>query len=827
MCRDEGRLSLADPNGRSVTVQARSLDRWPDGTIRWVLLDFLADLESAGSSLEYELSAADRDLGETAPRGIGTVTRDDAVTVDTGVAVFALRAGGRLPFEQVTVRNSAAIDSRRTGLEIQLDAGPPSPVTVRVVNVEERGPLRAVVRVDGSVKSASGDRVLDVVARLHFVAQSATVRFDVTLRNPRRAVHPGGFWELGDPGSLLIRDASFHVALPGGTAPASVHCSPETGSPLGEFAGSVVVHQGSSGADNWNSSNHVDRGGSVPLRLRGYRLQHGDQTQTGSQATPIVSLRSDACELSIAMSQFWQNFPKVMAGGSNALRLGLFPAEHGTLHELQGGAQKTHVFHVAFDRDAVRELPLDCTRTPMVAMTSPDHYCSARAISYLIPSSDARDGYERLVNLAIDGDQSFERKRGVIDEYGWRNFGDIYADHEAVFDKGSRPLVSHYNNQYDAVAGLARQFMRSGDVRWWHLFVDLASHVVDIDLYHTDEDKAAYNHGLFWHTAHYVDAGRSTHRAFPHAKGVGGGGPSPEHNYSSGLLLHYWLTGNPFSRDGVLELADWVIAMDDGRRTPFRWLARGPSGIASATVVPDYHGPGRGAGNSINALVDGHRVSGEAKYLRKAEELIRRCIHPEDDIASRDLLDAEQWWSYTVFLHVLGRYLDYQGERGETGEMYAYARASLLAYVRWMAEHERPYLDHPERLEFPTETWVAQEMWKSEVFDFAAGYADGAERARFLERAQFFHRYAVTTLSTMETRACSRPLVLLLSHGFMRGYAERHPEVISCKARPSAADTFARPSTFVAQKTRAKHRLVQIAGIAGLLAVGLGLLLFR
>ena len=44
---------------------------------------------------------------------------------------------------------------------------------------------------------------------------------------------------------------------------------------------------------------------------------------------------------------------------------------------------------------------------------------------------------------------------------------------------------------------------------------ELAVHVRDIDVYHTDEDKSAYNHGLFWHTVHYVDAGTSTHRSYP------------------------------------------------------------------------------------------------------------------------------------------------------------------------------------------------------------------------------------------------------------------------------------------------------------------------
>ena len=191
-----------------------------------------------------------------------------------------------------------------------------------------------------------------------------------------------------------------------------------------------------------------------------------------------------------------------------------------------------------------------------------------------------------LVESAIDGDDRFERKREVIDEYGWRNFGDMYADHEAAFHTGPL-LVSHYNNQYDVVYGSLLQFLRTGDAAWMDLFSPLARHVIDIDIYHTSQDKAAYNGGLFWHTDHYRDAATCTHRTYScsnQAPGrLYGGGPCNEHNYTTGLMLHYFLTGSAQSRAAVIQLADWVIGMDDGARTAFRWIDSGPTGLASAT----------------------------------------------------------------------------------------------------------------------------------------------------------------------------------------------------------------------------------------------------
>ena len=133
----------------------------------------------------------------------------------------------------------------------------------------------------------------------------------------------------------------------------------------------------------------------------------------------------------------------------------------------------------------------------------------------------------------------------MADEYGWRHFGDIYGDHEAVKHRGATPLMSHYNNQYDPVGGFLYQFWRTGDPRWWTQCLELAAHVADIDIYHTDQDKSGYNQGLFWHTCHYIDADRATHRSYP--TGTSGGGPSSEQNYTTGLMLHHLAFRRPAS----------------------------------------------------------------------------------------------------------------------------------------------------------------------------------------------------------------------------------------------------------------------------------------
>jgi hypothetical protein len=384
--------------------------------------------------------------------------------------------------------------------------------------------------------------------------------------------------------------------------------------------------------------------------------------------------------------------------------------------------------------------------------------------------------------------------------------------------------------------------MRSGDLRWLRHMEELAAHVIDIDIYHTTQDKSAYNGGLFWHTYHYADADTGTHRSYPRSllqmKGMPGldpndpkaqrskhvyavgGGPANEHNYTTGLVLHHFLTGSAASREATLGLARWVIDMDDGTKTVFRFLSRANTGYASQSRDAGYHGPGRGSGNSLSALVDGHRLSGDSAFLAKAEQLVRRCIHPADDVQKRNLLDVENRWFYTMFLQALGKYLDHKAERSDLDAMYAYGRASLLHYARWMAEHEVPTLSRPEILEYPNETWAAQDMRKSEVFKFAAKHATGAERAKFLERAEFFFRDSVSRLSAFPTRTLARPVVLMLSYGYMHAHFQKHPDESAPQPAVEVGD-FGTPEVFVPQKVIAKKRakLLAAAGACGALGI--------
>jgi YetA-like protein len=805
-------LTLCNPSGHAVPLQTNPLAWWADGSVKWLLVDFIV------GSLQEGPTAWSLELHDGGPPPVRTRSNiglrveeiDCEILVNTGLATFTMDRRILAPIVQTEIDGSPVLDPTRSQIVLIDAKGRHRRPRIQRDEIETSGPVRTTLRFEGVFEGSRRDR-LRFCARVSFFTGLALARVELTVHNPRRALHRGGLWDLGDPGSILFRDLSLKFGL-AGPGPHRVRWTEEIDGPQWSTeSGTFQVYQDSSGGENWRSRNHVNRLGDVPVQFRGYRVRSGEEESAGLRASPVVSDRSLAGAITAAIPEFWQQFPKAIDTEGGRLNLRLFPGQFGDLFELQGGEQKTHTLWLHFslsDRSAFDSL--SWVHQPARVRCTPDWYSGSGVIPYLAPCQPSQAlRYDCIITNAIKGSRSFAARREVIDEYGWRHYGDVYADHESAYYEGKAPIISHYNNQYDVIHGLMIQYFRTGDSRWVDLADPLARHVMDIDIYHTTEDKAAYNGGMFWHTDHYRDAATSTHRTYsranctPKKRGYGGG-PCNEHNYTTGLLNYYYLTGAPMAREAVLSLAHWVLAMDDGSTTLLAWLDEGPTGLASGTARPDYHGPGRGCGNSINALLDAWLLTGKRHYMDRAEALIRRSVHPDMDIAALDLLHRELRWSYTVFLSVLGRYLGLKIEAGHDDAMYAYARRCLLAFASWMVDNEMPYFDRPGELEYPTETWAAQEFRKANVLRLAAEHASEPLRQRLIVKSNDLTARASTDLLRFESCDTTRSVALVLVEGARDAYWASHP--IGNAPTPSAEDTYGPPSVFIGQKERVLAR---------------------
>ena len=820
---DDRLLALRDEDSRSLPVQTQVLDRWAGGSCRWGLLDFQSTVPALQKK-HYSLELFERVSSESR-----LIVNDlaDAVEVATGQASFRVNKAGRFPFEQIIVNGNQVLDSTSPGV-VLVDANDRTyQATIAKLTVETSGPLRTTIYMEGSFSHHAEKRHIAVFfSRAHFFAGHSSMKMDFTVKNPRAAKHRGGLWDLGDFGSIFFKDLSIHLKLEGENA-RTLFWSAEPKTEMTQAGGGALeIYQDSSGGENWQSRNHVNRIGQVMNTFGGFRIRTGGEiVQEGHRAQPSVALSSEERCVAASIQYFWQSFPKALEASDNQLVIRLFPKQYADTFELQGGEQKTHTVYLEFaDRLGTRN-PLGWIHEPLVPRANPEWYAQCEVFPYVVPEAkDPNRDYLDLVHSAIAGEKNLFQRREIIDEYGWRHFGELYADHEAVYYSGPKRVVSHYNNQYDAIHAFALHYARSGDLRWFELMRDLARHVIDIDIYHTAEDKAAYNGGLFWHTDHYTDVATSTHRSFSKTtmeeRGLKdyGGGPSNEHLYTTGLMTYYFLTGDVQARGAVLGLADWVIRMDNGDLTPFRFVTRAATGLASQTGSREYHGPGRGAGNSINALLDAYRLSGKAEYFDKAEALIRRCSNPADPIDALNLLDAERRWSYLVFLQVLGKYLDCKREWNMSDHMFHYAKESLLSYARWMSHHEVPYSQVLDLVQYPTETWVVHDLRKSNIFEWAGKYSTGEERSKFFDKADFFYENCLRDLKKYETKTCTRPLVLLLNYGAMHSYFQLQGGALKVEWYEGTR-SFPPPQVFRSQRRLVEDRLKLAGGGAAMISL--------
>jgi hypothetical protein len=246
-------------------------------------------------------------------------------------------------------------------------------------------------------------------------------------------------------------------------------------------------------------------------------LVENEQTETGNRASPTVSINTnDYNSVSAHIQNFWESFPKAIAVHKDDLIIELFPKKINVDHELQGGEQKTHTVYleVGTTPNQINQI------TKPLQVTIPLSTYSAANAMPMLPESYSRDEIDKTIHYGIAGEDSIFQKREKADEYGWRHFGELWADHKTLEHGNEDSLVSHYNNQYDPIYGFTRQYILSGDPRWQTLTEDIVRHVLDIDIYHTNHDRPEYNQGQFWHTDHYLDGRHYTqnllHTPFRH-----------------------------------------------------------------------------------------------------------------------------------------------------------------------------------------------------------------------------------------------------------------------------------------------------------------------
>ena len=440
---------------------------WSDGTIRWLLVEGVIDQLNPEEERSISIS-----LTEKKP-----VVITSPISVMPSLISIECHNGKKITLSSERFF-SLNIDRCSYSAELKSNGKTYTPVLkshqYSVKNNSDNAVIADIFQQGQFTLENGSELTLHLI--LSVVLSSGDCHINVTVRNPAAATHPAGQWDLGDPNSLYINEIYLKGASTKGikVSEHSVYLNVEDCS--------FTLHQASGGLAHWDSPVHMDASAEVQLPFKGYVLNVDEQpVTTGEQAQPIIKVENANTPQFIEIDDFWQNFPSSVKGNADYTMLSLLGSSEGPETELQPGEQKSRSLHITGQPYQQLQISLK------------NEYIEGTSALPFVPFNEVHAPLQQLIQHGINGDNSFIKKREEIDEFGWRHFGELYADHEKALAPELEYFVSHYNNQYDPINGFLSQWLCSGDERWFTLASDLASHVADIDVYHTDKDKPEYS----------------------------------------------------------------------------------------------------------------------------------------------------------------------------------------------------------------------------------------------------------------------------------------------------------------------------------------------
>ena len=510
----------------SDVYQFRALDEWPDGSARWVLCDIQADV--AAAELNDTLVVVSGPGGSDQPP-IGSAA-DGTLLLDTGPMQVLLQSGGFNLFKSVTVDGELVARAGElpgvTGLD--LNGRPLHPANTQA-SLEENGPARAVVRVDGLLKNPDDQGVVPFTCRITARRGSRELEVTFTVQNSRLGMSRHARLESLELVTQL-RPATGNGTGNGngnGTvATIAGHAEPWS-VPLTTAATSVArLYQGytantTTGVEGVQYLPHLPKvqGSGLVLAHEGYLAAAAGQTlhSLGNRNEfprhGFVDLTNDRGGLTVAIQHMPALWPAALAAqGDGLVRVGLFPE--------QNPAPFTFVWRQHESRSVLFAFHGPTPGDPLARARAFDHPVVGRAADYA--------HYDRAGVFAYDLLTRDEHEQAL---------GMLGIDHTIVPTNPALRLTRYLykgttgglNNHASIERRLGGEWLRDGTGGNYLSALDLALYKSEWQIARSSDFK------------HADDAGPSNNNV-PTSSGHFG---DDEHRYREGILLAYHLTGDP------------------------------------------------------------------------------------------------------------------------------------------------------------------------------------------------------------------------------------------------------------------------------------------
>jgi hypothetical protein len=533
-------FSLTTRDGKALPLQSWTLAYWPDDSIKW-----MGFATVTGATGPFQLS-----IGSAAPiaQSLRVNSTEHAIEIDTG------RLQCRVPKQGSLILDSMMMSGRAIGRNARLVCtleNRSEPNTLRFedfigssksVTVEQSGPVRAVVKIDGLHQAVNGAREwLPFTIRLYFYAGQEAVRllhtivfdgdqekdfirglglaFDVPMREQAHNRHVrfsnegGGLW--AEPVQPLTGRRPLNT--PGGQG--SVY--PD------QLAGKRIANKDQFNAagqkllSDWAVWNDYKLVQATP---DGFTIHKRTNPQScwldvvgGRRSSGLVFAGDVSGGLGVGLRNFWQSYPvslEVRNAASEAANLYVWlwspdaPAmdlrhydTHGhdldsSYEDVQPGFSTAHGIArtseltlfpsagVPSKEEIVKQATLSQSPRLLVATPEDLHSTSVFGI-WSLPdrSTQAKRSMEDLLDTAFT---TYEKEVEHRRWYGFWNYGDVMHQHDGPrhawrYDIGG---YAWDNTELGTDVWLWYTFLRTGRVDAFRMAEAITRHTSEVDVYH-------------------------------------------------------------------------------------------------------------------------------------------------------------------------------------------------------------------------------------------------------------------------------------------------------------------------------------------------------
>ncbi len=500
--------------GREVPAQVAVTARWPDGSVKWILVSFVADAPASGVSA-YELEYGRGVRRSAAPERPARVERQaDGLVIDTGALRVRIDRHGQLVLPS---GQPCRTDLAHAGGKVFSSA-----TAKAAVAVEEAGPVRVVVKTTARLETPNGEKSFLIEKRIIAYAGLPELRVNHTFVVAR----PEPYVDIEELRfTVPVRAGSWRLLL--------------------EAGGETALTPAAAWVRQRFDNEFVSPRGARKGRLVGAALARGAQ----------------GC--AVAVRRFWQLYPKSFALADDGLRIGLcpdfepglydrFPFEREGHHlyfyllhghyKFKQGMARTHELLLCFAPERERAARCALFQTPALASPPPEWNCASKAFYDIAPRDPTRfKMYEEGIDTNL---KRYVAARERQHDYGLMNYGDWYGERGANWG----------NIEYDTQHAFILQYVRSGDPAAFFLADDTEKHNRDIDTIHWAPDPhligAVYVHQMGHVGGYYT-------RSVPGTLGIPRAGYTVSHAWAEGHFDHYFLTGDRRSLETGRAVADF------------------------------------------------------------------------------------------------------------------------------------------------------------------------------------------------------------------------------------------------------------------------------